>query len=316
MALDLEKVPYIGTNLWQIRKNSPCYKHIISFLHTTWNSSNTAYFPGPQPISIERKHFGLLKKNPYVICEKADGIRHALIAIMYEGKKFCVIIDRSQNIYLLPLNLPKPLFQGTVMDGELVQTKDGYAFMIYDCLMIATKSVSHLSLTERISLTIPEIAGIMKTSKDPIVVKVKQFWTLNKFDEFKTQLFPYKTDGIILTPINDPIQTGTHETMFKWKPRDSNTIDFQIQSKLSGNKWGMYVQEHGKLIFESELPKCKEYMFEENAIVECQYIHWEEPRWWRPILIRTDKTHPNNRRTFYNTLKNISENIQFHEFKI
>ena len=312
----MEKVPYIDTNLWRVRKNTPCYQHIISFLHTTWNSSNTAYFPGPQPISIERKHFGLLKKNPYVICEKADGIRHALVALIYDTKKYCVLIDRSQDIYLLPLNLPKPMFQGSIMDGELVKTEDGgWAFMIYDCLLISNKPVSHLPLTTRIEMARTEIAGIMKTTKDPLVVKVKQFWSLDKFDEFKVQVFPYKTDGLVLTPVNEPVRIGTHETMFKWKPRDSNTIDFQIKSKGS-NMWGMYVQEHGKLIFESELPKCDAFVFEEDAIVECQYLHWEEPRWWRPVLVRTDKKHPNNRRTFYRTLTNISENIQFDEFKM
>jgi len=76
------------------------------------------------------------------------------------------------------------------------------------------------------------------------------------------------------------------------------------------------VQEKGNLIFESEVfsHQVEDVELKEDTIVECQYIHWEWPRWWKPISIRTDKVHPNNRRTFYRTLTNISENIELKEF--
>ena len=305
--MDLEKTE---SGLWKVRKNSQMYQHLIAFLHTTWNSTSTSFFPGPQPISIERKHFPQLKRSEYVVCEKTDGVRHALIAVMYDNKKICATIDRSQEIHLIPLNLPKPMFTGTVLDGELVDK----VFMVYDCLMVSNKPVGHLDLHKRLEEARGPVAGIMKLAKDPFVVKVKTFWPLSNFKEFMAQEFPYKTDGIVLTPVNEPVRIGTHETMFKWKPRDQNTIDFQF--KWYNNCWGMYVQEKGRLMFESELhPQIATYYnIKEDDIVECQYIHWEYPRWWKPILVRTDKTHPNNRRTFYRTLTNIAENIDIKEF--
>jgi hypothetical protein len=312
--MELEKVTYIDANLWKVQKNTKMHQHLLNFLHTTWNSSNKNYFPGPQPVSIERKHFGILKRNDYVVCEKTDGIRHALLAVMYEDKKMCVIVDRSQEMYLLPINLPRPMFQGTVMDGELVKTETGWQFMVYDCLLVSNVHVGHLDLLKRIETVSGPVSGIMKMAKDPLKVKVKTFWPLSNFSEFMEQKFPYETDGIVLTPVNEPVRIGTHETLFKWKPRDSNTIDFQM--KWRHDRWGMYVQEKGQLIFESELwpEQCGEFDIKEDMIVECQYIHWEGPRWWKPVNIRTDKTHPNNRRTFYRTLVNISENIQLAEF--
>jgi hypothetical protein len=311
---ELEKVSYIDANLWKIQKNTKMHQHLLNFLHTTWNSSNKSYFPGPQPVSIERRHFGNLKRNDYVVCEKTDGIRHALLAVMYEDKKMCVLIDRSQEMYLLPLNLPRAMFHGTVLDGELVKTESGWHYMVYDCLIISNKLVGHLPLTKRIEEVAGPIGGIMKMAKDPLKVKLKTFWPLSKFSEFSEQKFPYETDGIVFTPVNEPVRIGTHETLFKWKPRDSNTIDFQM--KWRNDRWGMYVQEKGQHIFESELwpGQCEGFDIKEGSIVECQYIHWEEPRWWKPVNIRTDKTHPNNRRTFYRTLVNIAENIQLVEF--
>jgi hypothetical protein len=312
--LEVEKVSYIDTTLWKVQRNSQMHKHLVNFLHTTWNSSNKNYFPGPQPVSIERQHFGILRRNNYVVCEKTDGIRHALLAVMYDDKKMCVLVDRSQEMYLVPLNLPKPMFLGTVMDGELVRTETGWQYIVYDCLLVSNKHVGHLNLTKRIEEASEPIAGIMKLAKDPIKIKIKQFWPMSQFCDFTQTVFPYGTDGVVFTPVDEPVRIGTHETLFKWKPLDHNTIDFQI--KWHTNRWGMYVQEKGKLIFESELSaeKAQGLNLQEDMIVECQYIHWEWPRWWKPVHVRTDKTHPNNRRTFYRTLTNISENIQLKEF--
>jgi len=130
----------------------------------------------------------------------------------------------------------------------------------------------------------------------------------------------------VFTPVPDPIRIGTHETMFKWKPQEKNTIDFLMKKEPSRETpgcvpgelaWRLYVQEKGKLVFESEIPIGKipdETWFEDGAIVECVYHHWDSPMWWKPLKRRYDKAHPNNRRTFYRTIVNIRENIQMKEF--
>jgi len=313
MASDLEKVSYIDANLWKIVEGSELYNYIITFLHTTWGTSNKNFFPGAQPISIERQHFSILYKNDYVVCEKTDGIRHACVCVTFQGKKICALVDRSQKLYLLPIRVPTTMFQGSIFDGELVKdSEEKWNLMLYDCLIVDNIYVSHLDIHSRVQNCERFAAGILRLAKDPLVVRAKKYW--KNFAEFMGTTFPYKTDGIILTPANEPVRSGTHETMFKWKPRDTNTIDFLFQRR-DQNVWGMYVQEKGKYIFESEL-KNSDILpgTVDGSIVECQYVHWEAPRWWKPLLIRTDKTHPNNRRTFYRTLKNIAEDIQLIEF--
>ena len=300
------------TSLWRVVKGSPLEFHVISVVHASWGSQNNGYFPGPQPVSIERRHFQILKKNEYVVCEKTDGVRHLLVSTLFGDKKMSIIFNRAFDMTVVPLNMPKSAYKGTVLDGELV----GGTFLVYDAVTVSGTSVKDLNLHKRIESAESLVNGILKMKTDPIVTKVKKFYNLKKYKEFITDYLPtvpYMIDGLVFTPVNDCVKSGTHETMFKWKPKINNTIDFQF--KKFENKWGLHVIEKGRLVFETELSfaRVPEWITE-DCIAECQYMCDEHPRWWKPMNLRTDKTHPNNRRTFYRTLVNIKEDIQIGEF--
>jgi len=299
-------------DFWKVLPGTEIEKSVIAFIYKAWKSENNGYFPGPQPISIERKHFPILKRGKYVVCEKSDGVRHILVAITIGDKKLCLLINRAFNMFLVSINLPRTAYTGTILDGELVHK----TFLVYDAVTIGNVDFTQSIFTERLQSAETLVNGITKLKTDPITIKVKTFCDLKNFSFFLKEVLPkieYKIDGLIFTPINEPIKTGTHETMFKWKPRDMNTIDFQ--AKKWDNKWGLYVQEKGRLIFESELSldQAPEWITE-DCIVECQYMCDETPRWWKPKSLRVDKKHSNNRKTFYRTLVNIRENIQMNEF--
>ena len=302
------------SQLWKVLKGSPLETHVLSVIHTSWGSQNNGYFPGPQPISIERCHFSMLKKGDYVVCEKSDGVRHLLVSTLFGDKKVTILVNRAFDMTIVSVNMPKGSYQGTILDGELVEK----TFLVYDAVVVSGTSVKDLGLYKRIESAESLVSGILKMKTDQVTIKVKKFYNLKKYKEFITEYLPtvpYKIDGLVFTPVNEGIKSGTHETMFKWKPRDNNTIDFQF--KKWDQKWCLYVIEKGKLVFESELPLAKvpEWVTE-DCIVECQYMCDEHPRWWKPLNFRSDKTHPNNRRTFYRTLVNIKEDIQIGEFNL
>jgi hypothetical protein len=100
---------------------------------------------------------------------------------------------------------------------------------------------------------------------------------------------------------------GTHETLFKWKPRDRITIDFLVR-----NGRELFVQDRGTEYKEAELHRGRGSPYPDGSILECGYgdLGWEVEK------IRTDKTYPNNRRTYFRTLVNIRENIQLAEFAV
>ena len=293
------------------------HEHVVKFIHHVWGSKD--YFPGPQPISIEYKHFPVLKSGEYVVCEKTDGERHMMVATTFEGKPKCLFVNRAFEMIEVKINLNKKAYEGTILDGELYDN----TLMVYDALLVCGEPVGHLNLFGRLQAADKLLKCIIYMKFDKYRMKMKTFHSMRDYDYFMYEYLPkveQNVDGLVFTPVNEPVRIGTHETLFKWKPRNKNTVDFQMKrgTSFKGEPvWKLYVQEKGKLVYESEfsIDQMNEPWFEDGAIVECMYITWEDgPLWWKPLKRRRDKTHPNNRRTFYRTIVNIKEDIQMKEF--
>jgi hypothetical protein len=299
----------------RVIKGSKLDQTIISFIKNSWETKSD-YFPGPQPISIERKHFPILHKGDHLVCEKTDGVRHLFVAMMVGEKKMSFLVNRSFEATLVPNVFAKHVYQGTILDGEYIDDTSR-EFLIYDATIVSGMNVMKKNLIERLTCAETVTKGVLRVSTQTLF-KMKTFHHLNDQEFWKNIPFiKYKTDGLVFTPVSDPVMSGTHENMFKWKPLEKNTIDFLAKWDHRGSKWNLYVLEKGQLVFESEIPVHMVphgFTITENAILECEYKTGDVPRWWKPVNIRTDKSHPNNRRTFYNTLTNIKENIQMNEF--
>ena len=260
------------------------------------------HFPGPQPVSIERRHFPLLYRQPYVICEKTDGTRHLLAHVPDEG---LFLIDRAFKITKVPsIRIPKD----TLLDGELVELKTKkWVFVVHDAVRVKGEDLKDRPLTERLEKARAILRTIIKTAGAPFEIRVKTMVPLESAREHFPSLdsFDYETDGVVLTPVNEPIRTGTHETMFKWKPRNRITIDFEL-------KFGkdLYVQDKGIPYRESELLLDRvRPQIPDGTIVECGY----DSMGWYIEKIRTDKKHANNRRTYFRTMINLRECIELDE---
>lgn len=296
-----------------VNREEPLYKYAIGFMEHNWGTRGI--FPGCQPVSIEFRHFDILRSQPYLVCEKTDGVRCMLLAFLFENNKVCVLLNRALDMFRCPLNFKKSVYDGTILEGELYEDE---IFMVYDALVVSGNVIGQFDFLTRLK-HIEELKKALTVLKyDPIKLRIKTFHILSNFKTFMDEYLPTvkeKIDGLIFTPVKTWVKTGTHETMFKWKPREKNTIDFQMKKK--GDMWRLYVQERGKLVFESELMAHQvpdEPWVEEDAIVECQYMFHDEPMWWKPLLRRRDKTYPNSRRTFYRTLVNIKEDIKMEDF--
>ena len=259
---------------------------IKQFVYDTWGSSDINRFPGPQPISIERRHFNHIKNHKYLVCEKTDGVRHILVCFMDGPLKLCALVNRSFEYRLVSLTVHK----NTLLDGELI----GDTFIVHDAVCINGDDLRTMNLIERLS----RVKALCKVII-PAAIKVVAKPMIPLFDIKRLSLSP-ETDGIILTPVNEPVRLGTHRTMFKWKECLKNTVDFIVRDGY------LCVQSDSKFVKIQEIQGAPE-----GKILECVYRLGN----WTPIITRTDKSHPNNLRTFDRTKVNISENITLDELK-
>jgi hypothetical protein len=280
-------------------------------------------FPAPQPISVERRHFGQLNSHPYVVSPKADGERFLLVAL---GDR-SVLINRGFEETDIKFRFKKNAFDGTVLDVE----KIGNRILVFDAYEVNGEIIKDKGLDERLERATSLVKSVLKTSKDPFKLEMKPVFERDELEKAMKTDFGYETDGLIFTPKDEPGRVGTHERMFKWKPLEKNTVDFQVvpstrmhdcrQEMIYG--YDLYVQEHGKKICEGRLPQdlvephwrpIMDAGKDHCLILECEYIQGEV-NFWRPVGIRRDKMMPNARRTFQRTLVNIEEDIQWKEFK-
>jgi len=270
----------------------------VEFIQAAWQGAAAGRFPGPQPVSIERRHFCLLKRQPYLVSEKTDGVRHLLVSTP-DG--LTALVNRAFLVEPVKIRVPKD----TLLDGELVKTRTGkMLFVVYDAVRVKGENLMHAPLTERLEKARGVLKGIIKTAGAPFEIRVKTMWDLGSpIPDLNS--FEYETDGLVFTPIEEPIRMGTHETMFKWKPRERITIDFCLQ-----NGHELFVQDRGEPYKEAELhTRNQRSDLPDGTIVECGYGDLG----WFVEKTRTDKTHANNRRTYFRTLVNIRENIQLQD---
>lgn len=297
-------------------------KNILKHLHTWWNQYTKDGFPGPQPISIERAHFSKLAENPYWVCAKTDGVRYVMQCVCIQDVMYCVLVDRKTEIYLIEMRTVRDAFlQGTLLDGELIKNHDTnqYDFLVYDSVRVCGKDTTQLPHSERMKCATSIVECMTIRDHHNIHVRIKPFASLVDIKEYTRDVLPFiphTHDGLIFTPENMPVVSGTNYDMFKWKPREKNTVDFWVEQnfrsknkyivKLSKGKYMVCLHDHYIHIPEpmrEQLP----------GIVECAYNGTNN---WVGLLMRTDKIYPNSVTTMTKTLLNIKEDIRVEEFEV
>jgi hypothetical protein len=281
---------------------------ILPKLNLMW-SKGAKEFPGPQPVSIERKHLNQLKEKPYIVCDKSDGMRYGLVCFTREEKSICALINRNLEAMMIKANVPIECYKGTILDGEMLEIEGEMTFLIYDCVTVSGQDISTFSFKGRLEMA-EEISKSITT--EYFKLRMKKIYD---YEQVRTCLknmeeLDYKTDGLIFIPNDCAVKAGRHDDLFKWKKQYDNTVDFAIKSD---DKKTLYLQKAGQLV--KTLNKLETLMevFEGTIIVECKCVNIEK-RIWELVMKRPDKNLPNSLYTFRKTLINIKENIDVNEF--
>jgi hypothetical protein len=261
-------------------------------------------FPGPSPLSIERADFPALAKAPYVLCEKTDGWRAALMLARYDGLQMAVLFDRKLLPYIIPMaHVPVALWQGSLFDGEVVRnTRDNrWYYLIFDAVRVSGIPIDRRPFRERIRVAVMAWEPYRPDPKDAVRVRIKRFVPQEDVGALAGHLAhvaqEFRTDGIVLTPDVPGIIFGRCRGLFKLKTVHS--VDFLVDDSGMGLcVFDSRARMHLKVGELREAAKPK-------TIVEC--VHCQDTV-WRVLQERTDKTQANDLLTYKKTFEvNVAE---------
>jgi hypothetical protein len=316
----------------------------INFIYGVKGTELT--FPGPQPVSIERKDFTKLQQYKYYVSLKLDGVRFLMYFIKDKNERSqCIIVNRALNFFNINIKCEENIYNGTLFDGEVIfnKTDNKWYFYIHDALVLCGNKINKLTHSVRLNDTKCCIQTYIDNGnagnndnaknndngtdiKNTLIISVKEFYEFSNFNNFVEKVYSSSNnvynDGLIFMPENLPVISGTQYSMLKWKPEDKHTFDFLIKEVEIGLE--VYVYHMGNIKqfanIHNKTDEGKTFIdmvksmdkYKNECIVECSFN--KEINNFTPLLIRTDKTHPNSLRTIERTLFNINENIKIEDF--
>ncbi len=232
-----------------------------------------------------------LIENKVAVSFKADGTR--MLLAMSEQDIFYV----TSNLDIVPIKVGIEPGQPTIlMDGELM----GNTYYAFDILFLDGQSTMNLQYDQRHQLLAQAISSMEQM--DGLVIETKPIIIPEDEASFHDAVremldVPIETDGLILTPVNQPYSNS----VYKWKPQNLMSVDFFI-----GADYTMYTFDDGKLLHHPELTLAQPTGAKIGTVAELQY---EGDGQWSYIRDRLDKATPNAERVYLAITRLIQDPI-------
>lgn len=155
----------------------------------------------------------MVNKNPHLLTVRTNGNPYLLYLTRYNFSNQCIFIDKKiQHGYFYPrmiiakLWFDDDLFDGTLLDGEMVKTKDGeWQYIIHDLITERKSDLSKQNVVKRIN-RIYEILNNLYKEDDVCCCKlrVKKYFPYDQFNELVNSFIPslnYTCRGIYFKPL-------------------------------------------------------------------------------------------------------------------
>ena len=248
---------------------------------------------------------------------------------------FDAIVINGENIGALPffqrLNYLNDLFKEIKIKRKQFSFKNNF-YSEYHNEINSSSFITNEKLSNEL---IKDLNSIQNSNSQiqcrfTISLYMKDYFTLEQVEEIKNiiPILPHHNDGIIINTNDYPYYSGQSIEIYKWKPNEENTIDFEIQYNQQKDIYNLYVCGEEKLIqvgnlsFKNDYDKEKflsGYNSNNINIAECFYDKdLDDPftnkkGGWRFSRYRNDKGKPNFISTYENILKCLEENIGIDE---
>lgn len=312
---DLQCFAYEGTTRSKLRDQ------LLELTRIPGDDPTPLVYPGPQPVSIDRSHFDVVRQHRYAIAPKTDGVRACLMVTDIDDVHTVTVWDRTLTVpYGVSIhNVPRVMYQvGTVLDGEIVwdRVRSRWTYMVFDCFILNGLPQFHKNFWERLRcVSVTLSSAYTETHSDTLSVMVKPFTSLHEAPhpghqgQIETAAFP--SDGWILMPVDMAIVFGHHSTFFKLKT--CHSVDFVIR------KDGVFVfNTDTKRLVKAGVCRDAPATVDDGAIIECELDVWHaQPtkRVWRYLATRTDKSKSNTLFVLNKTLLNMEEKLGYADIR-
>ena len=275
--------------------------------------------PCAAPTSLLRTHLPLIQHG-YVVTEKSDGVRYLLVFARVKKTLFACLVDRAMAMFQVQTRAPTHLFEGSVFDCELVQSRAPSPsqpqsqpqsqlpsiskLLVFDCLQLRGTSLRKRTFTNRYA-KLQQYIGVDKITCTDLEVVAKSFLPLSDVAQIKVKELGHASDGFILQPVDGRVVWGRDKRCFKWKYNPS--IDVVLD--------GPRVQ-----CLEGSLPKDMDWVVDgsvEPGLWECDASVSERGGrtcvTLKPLRQRADKLEPNSRETIVGVVREIKDAVQLWE---
>ena len=215
---------------------------------------------------------------------------------------------------------PVNIFDGTLIDGELMESAKGAAFVVFDVVACCGYAVGHLPFHRRL-LFAECVANacahdpghrqpVLRLDRKPIDVACKTWVPFAPGATLAPLAETPRCDGLIFAPRDAKRNApGT----FKWKRRFDHTVDLLYRDGAfwAGNKGGLVVpQDVPATAVASDVVGrlCDGVVYEISATNA-------KATAFTCVCVREDKRWPNEVTTVQLTMQNIKENITLDELQ-
>jgi len=253
----------------------------------------------------------LRQRNGYWVTWKADGFRCFVCAIPDLG---VFLINRTNEIARVVGAVCGP--RRTVLDAELVTTKDGSGQVCYvfDGIYGRGKSLRELNLPLRLGAAkdaMVEIVGL------PFPLVLKDYAHLSHIEKLVVPP-EMSSDGLVFAPTNRLYRPFTDCYTLKWKPPAQNTVDFRVnvvalppddEGNPGPRKWSVKFLSASNQVHQQLYVVGNARPAEDGQIYETR---WTPARQlWCILKRRPDKTKANANPTIRAAMTAIDENVTY-----
>lgn len=313
------EITTVGNGVGWVVLSGPRHEELLHITGILWSGNQDAprlrEFEGANPASLMSEDLPLLctRREHYVVAEKTHGVRQWLVFGVIDGEPMAWLCNRRCALVMVSVSICASAFQGTLLDVELVQRRDDgrWECMVFDAVSCGGDYVGNAPYLDRLRWA----ETVVGTAQSPCFsIRVKPVRPASEvahaFESLATH--PHPTDGLVFTPMEEPVRKGLHPIMFKVKPAQMHTVDLIVMADADADADDVLslCAVDGTLHIKcgctssSALHAIGESVGV-GTIVECA----RHGGVWVPVGVRDDKDTPNSLHVVERTERNIDEDI-------